>query len=82
MVRLSSRAKTTSARGMARRVRSMMQLWVTMVDDDQLQARVHQRIHLAALAVGNHGDLGIGIQPGELEEKGRLQYVIAKRAKT
>ena len=53
-----------------------------MVDDDQLQARVHQGINLAAFAVGNHGDLGMGIQPAELKEKGGFQYVIAKGAKT
>jgi hypothetical protein len=53
-----------------------------VVDDYQFQARVDQGIYLAALAVGNHGDLGMGIQPAELKKERGFQYVIAKRAKT
>src|SRR6202012_1502108 len=53
-----------------------------MIDHHDLQPRVNQRVHLATFAVGDHGDLGVWIQPGEFKKKGRLEDVIAKRAKT
>jgi hypothetical protein len=40
-----------------------------MVDDYQFQPRVDQGIYLSTLAVGNHGDLGIGIQPAEFKKE-------------
>ena len=61
MVRLSSRAKTRSARGMPEEPAEYLEFCVTMIDDHQLQARVHQGIDLSALTVGEHGDFGIGI---------------------